>query len=298
MPHAYALFVRLVLGAATLTALAYLGLALRDSRPQLLARGRLMPALGAGAVLGLVPLAALGGPSVFLAGLCLGAALGLGLLALDLFGRYREALREARATVGRALAALEQEQEALLVSVRARLEGDPAVPAPVTSRPCLRFRLEVSRLDGQGGDELVFLDEGRAERLVLRDEQGQVALAWSGRPPRERFEQTVLEGEVTAEELLESPAPRRPIARLARKYDPDLPTEGVRRYRLVERVLVDGLSARVDGRLERQGGEPVLGPYAVSLEPPARPRRLGRLAARHASAALGSLLAGWMWLVG
>ena len=299
MAHALAPLFRLALVAAPLVAVGYLGFALRERWPRPWHTGRALP-VAAVAGLGLVPATALGGPTLLAAGLLLGAAAALSLLAWRTLARCRVAERTARETVARALEGLESGPEAQRVTVCGRLEGEPAAHGPLSRRPCLRFRLEVSREQGHAGAEPVFLDEGGADRLVLRDPGGRLVLGSEVRLPRGGLEPFVVEGEVGAEEWHERPAPRRRIARLAREYDPDPPAEGAPRYRFVERILPDGLEVRVIGRVERRGGEPVLESLLLSPSPREAPsaRTLRWDAARHAAAAAAAAGAGWLWLSG
>ncbi|MGI5862423.1 MAG: hypothetical protein ACOX6T_10250 [Myxococcales bacterium] len=290
---------RLMLTAATLTALLYLGLALEAARGERLRLGRaLVPAAAAG-LAALVPAGAFGLLPVAAALVCVLVSLLLGWLAWRAFARYRAAQAEARATVARALE-LFGEEGAVMVSVRGKLVGDPPLIAPLSGKPCLGFRLEVLR--GRGAEaDLVYLDLGRAERLVLRDEGGQVALARVARLFRGLAQsESRLEGEVDAKELLERPAPKRPIARRARELDPDPPLAGLHHYRFIEHLLPDQAPAKIAGVLSRAAGEPMLEPWEVRPGPERQggnPRRLLKMAARHAAAAAALAFAGWLWLL-
>ncbi len=290
--------IRLMLTAATLTALLYLGLALEASRGERLRLGRALgPALAVGLAT-LLPAGALGLLPAAGALVCVAGSGLLGWLAWRAFACYRAAQAEARATVARALESC-GEEGAVRVSVRGKLVGEPPLVAPLSARPCLGFRLEVLR--GQGAEaDLVFFEERHADRLVLQDEQAQLRLA-RARGPLQRLAmvETRLEGEVDAAEFLESTAPRRALARRAQELDPAPPESGLHHYRLIEKLLPDQAPASIAGVLSRAAGEPMLGPWEVlpgSGSHSGNPRRLLKRAERHAAAAAALGLAGWLWL--
>jgi hypothetical protein len=285
----------LLLSAATLMALVHSALSIEGAAG---AVGRWRaPALLVIGVAGLAP--ALLEVRLRLLGalLCAGLAVGLVCAAVHRWRLRRRALARERETIGVAVERLASEGAAL-VSLRGRLYGDPASSAPISGKPCLRYRIEVRRAGADAEGELVCLEEGGCPRLVLRDGQGQVALDELIVPRDARASESVVEGDVGAAEMLERPAPGRLLARLARRFDPEPPCEGTLGYRMRELAVLDGLAATVVGRLAQASSGARLSAMEVHLLAAAEPssREHAREALMHGMAALGSALAAWLWM--
>ncbi|MFN7133726.1 MAG: hypothetical protein ACK4N5_16735, partial [Myxococcales bacterium] len=146
-----------------------------------------------------------------------GIVLGCGMLAAAAFlavharrarGSFsRDALaREAR-SVADAVQLLGSGDGPVDVVLRGRLAGDPQLLAPVSNVPCAQYRYEVRRARaGERADagDLMAMDEGGCDRILLEDRSGRVALTGApallarGAP----LQETVVEGEVDAERPL------------------------------------------------------------------------------------------------
>lgn len=293
-------FLQLLLGVATLTGSACSVVGLRRPRAR---KAWAVPLAAVTVIAGLVLLASL---LTFdrlrlLAGVgSFGLAGWLALLARRCGQDYARARRRVR---GPDIAGGLAQGEAAELTVRGRLCGDPALTAPVSSRPCLFYRMEVHRGPPGAGEELVALEESAAERLVLRDEGGQVAVAatMALRPSGARLALEVARGEVEAEEI-RRPSPEQRLAALARRLDPDPPERGLCAYRVVERALVEATPVIISGRLQRREGELQLVPGGQGVQLVAEAqraaRRHGGATLRLASASLLAALAGVLWLWG
>lgn len=150
------------------------------------------------------------------------------------------------------------------VQLTGAISGDPMLIAPVSGKPCAVYRIEVRRARSGESSELVAMDEGAADRLVIEDRSGRLAIA--GAPAllvRGAFPvETLLEGEVDAEAW--SAGGR--LAGLARTFDPDPPLSGRWRYEIRERAVQDGARAHAVGQLCREAGEIVLRPLGHRLQ--------------------------------